>query len=120
MSSGDGGAAFDAGNQMFHEAYREARDGVRHEAPILVVLSDTLALHHHGQRRSFPYFQPVFALAKSAAHIAVALFSLTGAEAEPAQRSTGVTRLTEHISAALHTLDPRDSAPLELEILALL
>lgn len=120
MSSGDGGAALDAGNRVFHEAYRGARDGVRHQAPILVVLSDELALHYQGQRRAWPYSQPAFALAKSAAHIAVALFSLTCVEVGPAQREAGVRGLCEHIAAALDTPGGPSSSPLRSEIQALL
>lgn len=121
MSSGDGGvAAFNGGNHVFHEAYGEARDGVRHEAAILVVLNDALVLHRQGERRSFPYSKPVFALAKSAAHMAVALFALTSAEAEPARRRAGVARLSDHITAALETQPFPDSGALHREIITLL
>jgi hypothetical protein len=93
--------AMEAGNQVFHEAYGGARDGVRDQVPVLVVLPTELALHHQDQRRAFPYTRPAFAQAKSAAHIAVALFALTCAESKGKQARAGIGRLLQHISAAL-------------------
>jgi hypothetical protein len=93
--------AMEAGNQVFHEAYGGARDGVRHQVPVLVVLPTELALHHQDQRRAFPYTRPAFAEAKSAAHIAVALFALTCTESKGTQARAGIGRLFGHISAAL-------------------
>jgi hypothetical protein len=119
MSSEPSSDAFDAGNRVFHEAYGGARDGVRQQGPILVVLPTELALHHQNQRQVRPYSCPSFARAKSAAHMAVALFALTGAESNPEHRRTGVARLLEHIAAALDVTQP-DPEPVDHEIQALL
>ncbi len=55
---------------------------------------------------------------KSAAHIAVALFTLTFAEADA--RRAGVARLSEHIAAVLDAPKGPDQAALDHEIAALL
>jgi len=119
MNSQPNSEAFDAGNQVFHEAYGGARDGVRHQVPILVVLPTELALHRQNQRRAVSYSRPSFARAKSAAHIAVALFALTAAESSAERRGPGVARLLEHITAALEARQP-NSEPVDHEIKALL
>ena len=126
MRSDDCTNALDAGNEVFHEAYGGARDGVRHQVPILVVLPSELALHHHNERRALPYTRESFGLAKSAAHIAVALFALTCEETDAPKRRSGVARLTEHIVAALEAVQAGEAAqapnraPVEAEIRPLL
>jgi hypothetical protein len=101
MSSESETDAFAAGNRVFREAYGGARDGVRDQVPILVVLPTELALQRGNQRRSVSYSRPSFASAKSAAHIAVALFALTCAESKTQHARAGIGRLLEHITAAL-------------------
>ena len=119
MSSHSGSNALDAGNRAFREAYNGARDAVREQVPILVVLPAELALHQQDRRRAVPYSRPPFAQAKSAAHIAVALFALTCAESDPAPARAGIARLSEQLSAALNAT-PRSNSELSLEIRALL
>jgi hypothetical protein len=112
--------ALDAGNHCFHEAYGAARTGIAHQVPILVLLPEELVLHHQDRRWTRPYSRPSFVQAKSAAHIAVALFALTCAESDPEQRNAGVARLLEHIAGALD-LPPRSPGdPLGDEIRSLL
>ena len=120
MNSDGDTSALDAGNELFHQAYRGARDGVRQQVAILVVLPNALALHRQDHRQSMPFSRPSFAQAKSAAHIAVALFALTCAEATGEQRRAGVARLLEHIGAALDSMQGATPAPLDPEIAALL
>src|SRR5512144_3253431 len=90
-----------AANDLFHDAYRGAQDGVRNQVPILVVLPTELSLHHHEARKRLLYSRPIFDRAKAAAHIAVALFAYTAAESKRAEAREGTTRLLRHISAAL-------------------
>jgi len=120
MNSESGIDALNAGNEVFHGAYCCARDGVRDQVPILVVLPSELALHHQNQRQVVAYSRPSFASAKSAAHIAVALFALTCAESNPEQRRGGIARLSEHIAAAALDVTRRAKSELAAEINALL
>jgi hypothetical protein len=101
MSSESETDALGAGDRVFHEAYSGARDGVRDQVPILVVLPNQLSLHQHNQREVAGYSRPSFASAKSAAHIAVALFALTCSEAKAEQARVGIARLLQQLSAAL-------------------
>ena len=112
-------SALEAGNEAFHQAYSRARDGVRQQVPVLVVLSTELALHHQNRRRGLAYSRPSFAQAKSVAHIAVALFTLTDRESH-ADRREGVARLREHIAGAVDAAQPAPGAPLDEEIKTLL
>lgn len=120
MGTESGGAGLEAGNRVFHDAYQGARDGVRSQVPILVVLPSELALHHRGQRQAVPYSCSSFAAAKSAAHIAVALFSLTSADSDPTASRAGVARLLDSIGAALEQEAAAGEQPVEREITALL
>lgn len=118
MSSDIGDDALSAGNDVFHQAYSGARDGVRQQVPILVVLPTELALHQQNQRQCLSYSRPSFARAKSAAHIAVALFALSGCETNASERREGVDRLISHISAALErSPTPESERPDEVEAL---
>ncbi|MEI9949046.1 MAG: hypothetical protein WDO74_08690 [Pseudomonadota bacterium] len=119
MSSDPSAAALDAGNEVFHEAYGGARDGVRTEVPVLVVLPTELALHRQNRRQGVPYPRPSFAQAKSAAHIAVALFTLDCAESNPENSRAAVAKLCQYIAAALDA-QRAERAPVEDEIEALL
>ena len=120
MSSDSTSAALDAGNEVFRQAYSGARDGVRQQVPILVVLPSELVLHHQDKRRGVNYCRSSFARAKSAAHIAVGLFSLTCAESKAETRRAGVARLLDLISAARETSPRTAPAAVEPEISALL
>lgn len=91
----------DAANEVFHGAYRGAQDGVRQQVPVLVVSPTELTLRRKDQRRLVPYSCPLFTRAKTAAHIAVALFALTADEGKGEQVRGGVAALIKHISAAL-------------------
>src|SRR6478736_2027369 len=114
MSCDSGIEALDAGNEEFHEAYRGARDGVRNQVPILVVLPTELVLHHGDRRRAVPYSRQSFARAKSAAHIAVALFALTCGETGTEQTRAGFAKLCEHVRGSLEGM-PRFSPGDEIE-----
>jgi hypothetical protein len=111
--------ALGAGNRVFHEAYSGARDGVREQVPILVVLPSELSLHHQNEREVRCYSRPSFTRAKSAAHIAVALFALTCPESDPEHARVGVARLLQHLGAALDVSAGSDSE-IEGEIKVLL
>jgi hypothetical protein len=119
MSSDRSSEAFDAGNRVFHEAYGGARDSVRRQGPVLVVMPTELALHHRNQRLVVCYSRPSFVRAKSAAHIAVALFALTQPDAQEESQRTGLARLLAHIQVALGETHP-DREPVDREIRALL
>jgi hypothetical protein len=120
MSSESGSNALDAANGIFHEAYGGARESLRHQIPVLVVLQGELALHQQNQRRVLPYSRPVFARAKSVAHIAVALFTLTDTESSRESQRTGVARLLDHITASLDETERSDPQPIEDAIKVLL
>ena len=69
--------SLDAANLIFHEAYGARRDDASAEVPVLVLLADQLVVQQGAERRSVPFSCPAFSSAKSAAHIAVALFATT-------------------------------------------
>ncbi len=113
--------ALQAGNDVFHEAYAATRDSAQHEVPILVVLPNELGLHLRNERHAFGYCCPSFERAKSAAHIAVALFALSCTEASDARTRERTRRLLEHIGGALEALNLSPSAePVDDEIRSLL
>ncbi len=112
--------ALDAGNEVFHDAYRAGRDGARRRGTLLVVLPTELVLHAHGSRQVFPYSCAVFCKAKSTAHIAVALFTLTRTESDDEESRRKLSRLTEHIMGALDQLRGGDRLPIDDEMAALL
>jgi len=101
--------ALGAGERVFHAAYSGAREGVRDQVPVLVVLPSELALHEQNRRQVVSYSRPAFARAKAAAHSAVALFALTCAESEAAQARAGIARLLEHLSPARDVAQRSDS-----------
>jgi len=111
--------ALESGNEVFHQAYGSARDGVREQVAVLVVLPTELAFHHQNQRRGMPYSRPSFAQAKSAAHIAVALFTLTDTKSDAHCREA-VARLREHVASARDAAQRPDRASLDEEIEKLL
>jgi len=67
-------------NDLFHEAYGATRDGVSQQVPVLVLLANEVALHRGKERHVYEYGCEFFNHAKAAAHIAVSLFVLSGAE----------------------------------------
>jgi hypothetical protein len=112
--------AFEAGNEVFHQAYSATRDDVRHEVPILIVLPSEVALRRNRDRQLFPYCRPSFGIAKSSAHIAVALFTLTqGSELDQRSR-TRLADLAQHMKGALEQLRQCEKAPINSEIRVLL
>jgi len=119
MSSHSGTDALDAGNRAFREAYDGARDAVRQQVPVLIVLPTEIALHRQNQRCAVPYSRPSFVRAKCAAHMAVALFALTCDESDREQARAGLARSIEHLSGAIRGPQPSDSE-LSREIRALL
>ncbi|MEO6602385.1 MAG: hypothetical protein ABIQ16_21065 [Polyangiaceae bacterium] len=120
MSSeaGSGSDPLDVANQLFHDGYSAARDEVREQVPILVLLPSELVLHRHSERHGVSYSRPRFAQAKSAAHIAVALFAITCTQ--EGQSGAGVAQLIGHIAAALNAPRPSDEVPIDTEIRDLL
>ncbi|MEI9936428.1 MAG: hypothetical protein WDO69_04315 [Pseudomonadota bacterium] len=98
----------DAADQVFHEAYDEARADAELQAPLLIVLADELALHVRRERRSFPFSHPPFHTAKVAAHVAVALYSLTGDAGSDEMAPETVLRLESiraHVKSAIDRLN---------------
>lgn len=110
----------EAANVVFHDAYAATRDGVRHEVPILVVLGDELALHLRGQRHGFSYSRRAFDSAKSAAHIAVALFALSCDEAFGTATRRRLDQLLEHARGAAAGFERGADPSLAAEVLPLL
>jgi len=117
--SSDRPSALDAGNELFHEAYSARRDDVRHDAPILVVMPTELVLRHERGRKTFSYCRPSFASAKSAAHMAVALFTLSQALPLDDRSRARISNLAGHIGGGLDHLRQCDQTPLNDEIRAL-
>jgi hypothetical protein len=63
-------------NQRFHDAYDEARHGVREPKPLLVVLEDSMILRRGDERTEVVVTPPLFQVIKAAAHAPLALFSI--------------------------------------------
>jgi hypothetical protein len=120
MRSDSNITALDAGDAVFHQAYRATRDDAQHEVPILVVLPTELALHQGGNRHRVGYCRPAFGRAKSAAHVAVALFTLACCDANAERRAAGLSGLLAHLAAALAEEQDAAPAPVDEEIRALL
>ena len=90
-------------NQVFHERYGEQRDELASNLPLLILLAPDVILSVDGTQRAHSFARDAFDLARSAAHIAVALFvsdsprlsdsinralkKLRGAEGELAQQT---------------------------------
>jgi len=107
----------EAGNEVFHAVYGRAQEEVRDEIPVLVVSPTQLVLRRGDQRRLWPYSQPLFARAKVAAHVAVALFALTSAKSKPQDSRSGGARLAEHISDTLAESRRSSSEADEVDVL---
>jgi len=112
--------ALDAGNDVFHDSYGKARDRVRHDLSILVALPNEVVLRSQRVRQAFPYCGPSFDQAKSAAHIAVALFTLTRNSSLDGRSRTQLSRMPEHIGSALEQLGPPGDHAITEEIRGLL
>jgi hypothetical protein len=117
--SSDRPGALDAGNELFHEAYSARRDDVRLDAPILVVMPTELVLRDERGRKTFSYCRPSFAAAKSAAHMAVALFTLSEASSHDVRSRARISNLTDHLRGSLDHLRQCERTPLNDEIRAL-
>jgi len=70
----------------------------------LVVLPNELVLRQGGHREAFSYTRPAFDRAKSMAHIAVALFTLTCPEKADKKAHERLAGLSGHIRAAIAAL----------------
>ena len=88
----------------------------------MVVLATELVLHARGRRQVFPYSCDAFCRAKSTAHIAVALFTLTRGEGRDEGNERKLSRLTEHVAGALDQLQlpGGDRESIDDEMVALL
>jgi hypothetical protein len=101
------GAPLDSVNDAFHEAYDQARADAEHEAPVFVVIEDTLVVFHRGKRRDHSITPRLFHVIKSVAHAPVALFAaLQAGDAGALDGSTRarIVALREHVVAALASL----------------
>lgn len=100
----------EAANDLFHEAYGAVRDEVRSEVPTLLVLGDELVLRARGERLNFSYHRPWFDRAKSAAHVAVALFALSCDESWSEASDKRLKALLSHARKAAEALE-REPSP---------
>jgi hypothetical protein len=101
------GAPLDSVNDAFHEAYDQARADAEHEAPVFVVIEDTLVVFHRGKRRDPSITPRLFHVIKSVAHAPVALFAALQARdagALDASTRARIVALREHVVAALASL----------------
>jgi hypothetical protein len=118
--------ALDGADQTFREVYGKARSDSATDAPLLVALAGELALHVRRERRSFLYSHPPFHTAKVAAHVAVALYALTGesgADRMPRETARRLESIHAHLKGALDRLDDagaETAAELEHELQPLL
>jgi len=126
MESETAEASFSAANQVFHASYGQARANSGIEAPLLVASMTELALHGTGERRSFPICHPPFDTAKVAAHITVALYTMTGKNEDghlPVETVLRLESLRAHIRTLLdelHADRATDSQALRSELVPLL
>lgn len=75
-------------NDAFHAAYDAVRARAELDAPVIVVLSDSLVLVHHRRRRELPLTPPMFTVVKSVAHAPVALHALLHREGDALDAAT--------------------------------
>ena len=68
--------ALEAVDQAFHELYGDARAEIKHETPVLVLLTEELVLYRGGTRSAFPTAPKLFHVLKAVAHIPVAMFTV--------------------------------------------
>jgi len=115
-------------NELFHQAYGATRDGVSQRVPVLVLLANQVALHRGEERHAYDYGCEFFSHAKTAAHIAVALFVLGGAEKqEPTRDPDPLTAaqarwkaVREHCRVALNGLQHASSQGSNADLVQLL
>ena len=124
MACGSSVPSIDGADPIFHEAYDRARAESEGNAPLLIVMPGELALHLRGARRSFAYPHPPFHAAKAAAHVAVALYTLTGPSEDgslPLARASRLESITTHLESTLERLTVAEAKPdgLERELLPL-
>ena len=86
----------------------------------MVVMPAEVVLHHRDRRWSKRYSCPAFDRAKSAAHIAVALYALSADESNLGRRGGGIVRLAGHVDAALTNFQHSHETELVRETVALL
>jgi len=95
-----GDAAADDVNDRFHDAYDDARRDADRQAPVWVVLPDTLVVLRGDQRREYALSPPAFHFLKSVCHAPVAAFLLL--------RSPKIRTLAKRMSDCLAGLDTID------------
>lgn len=114
----------DKADPIFHEVYDGARVSSEGDAPLLVVLPTEIALHADGARRAYGYPYPPFHAAKAAAHVAVALYTLTrrtSEEALSAESASRIDSIAAHLRSSLEGAKHRgEDGELERELLPLL
>lgn len=102
------GSAFDQMNEGFHGAYEGARQRTEHDAPVLVVLTDSLILCRKGRRDETQVTPPIFHVIKSVAHGPVGIFAtlrhLKGEGLDSAARAR-LTALRRSLHDALPQVD---------------
>jgi hypothetical protein len=103
-------APHDAANQHFHDTYCAAREDVRRDGPIMVVLAREIVLLRQEQRRAYHYSRPFFDAAKSAAHVAVMLFTLTSEQPLGPTARSRVEALNRHVVRTLDAFQGSSSA----------
>jgi hypothetical protein len=104
----------EAVNDAFHRVYGEKSSSAELEAPVMVVLADTLVVHHRGERRQAALRNESFDVLKSVAHLPVAAYAALhepAADGAPALDEERLRDLLAHASsvserlpAALHAI----------------
>ena len=104
------GAPLDGLNRDFHAAYDGAREDAALDAPVLMVLADTLLLFRRKERQALSFTPPAFHVLKSVAHGPVALFAALHRLGEAGLRPVELQRmrsLAQSIEASLAALPSR-------------
>jgi len=116
------GGALDSVNDTFHREYDEARGKAELDAPVIVMVADTLVVVHRGERRELPITLRFSHVIKSAAHAPVALFAalhrLEGRALDPSTR-TRIEALRDDVVASLSSLGGQATADEQQTILDL-
>lgn len=110
-------AALSVADSAFHETYSAAREGTQHDVPVLVVLATKLAVHVQGARREYSFERAFFHAAKSAAHAAVAAFTLAVEPTVPAStRARSLAALLQLLGDAARASDAAIDAAVSKEL----
>jgi hypothetical protein len=89
----DARSPFAGANEVFREAYAEARDAATKRIPILIVLGEELILCHGATRRSWRFAPTAFHELKVAAHVLVATNALLALASDSTAPEQGASRL---------------------------